>query len=156
MDGVCFVNVVVLFGVYLFEIMWCVGVDVFCFGGMKNGLLVGEVVVFFDCCLVEDFVYCVKQVGQFVLKMCFILVLWLGLFENDVWLCNVCYGNVMVQFLYVCIVDVLGVCIMFLIELNVVFVELLVFVIEVLCVCGWCFYMFIGVGGCCLMCLWDV
>jgi threonine aldolase len=37
------------------EITWKAGVDVLCFGGMKNGMAVGEAILFFDSALAEDF-----------------------------------------------------------------------------------------------------
>lgn len=58
MDGVWLVNVVVGFGCVLFDLLW--GVDVFSFGGIKNGVLVVEVVVFFDFVYVKGFDYCCK------------------------------------------------------------------------------------------------
>lgn len=48
MDGVWFVNVFVIFGCILVEMIWKFGVDVFLFGVMKNGCWCVEVVVFFD------------------------------------------------------------------------------------------------------------
>ena len=72
MDGARFANAVASLNVHPSEITWCAGVDVLCFGGIKNGLPVGEVVVFFDKALAEDFAYRVKQAGQLASKMCFI------------------------------------------------------------------------------------
>ena len=48
MDGARFANAVVALGVTPKELTWASGVDVLCFGGTKNGLAVGEAVVFFD------------------------------------------------------------------------------------------------------------
>src|SRR5262245_12975931 len=47
MDGARFANAVASLGVKPKEITWKSGVDVLCFGGTKNGLAVGEAVVFF-------------------------------------------------------------------------------------------------------------
>ena len=48
MDGARFANAVASLGVAPSEITWQAGVDVLCFGGTKNGMPVGEAVVFFD------------------------------------------------------------------------------------------------------------
>lgn len=47
MDGARFANAVAHLGCSPAEITWKAGVDVLCFGGTKNGLPVGEAVVFF-------------------------------------------------------------------------------------------------------------
>jgi len=64
MDGARFANAVAALDVHPSEITWRAGVDVLCFGGTKNGLPVGEVVVFFDRALADDFAYRLKQAGQ--------------------------------------------------------------------------------------------
>ncbi|MFP4596368.1 threonine aldolase family protein, partial [Ralstonia sp.] len=156
MDGARFANAVASLGVHPSEITWRAGVDVLCFGGTKNGLPVGEAVVFFDRRLAEDFAYRVKQAGQLASKMRFISAPWLGLLENDVWLRNARHANAMAQLLHARIVDVPGVRIMFPTESNAVFAELPLPAIEALRARGWRFYTFIGAGGCRLMCSWDL
>ena len=99
MDGARFANAVASLGVHPSEITWRAGVDVLCFGGTKNGLPVGEAVVFFDRRLAEDFAYRVKQAGQLASKMRFISAPWLGLLENDVWLANARHANAMAALL---------------------------------------------------------
>jgi len=88
MDGARFANAVATLNVHPSEITWRAGVDVLCFGGTKNGLPVGEAVVFFDKALAADFAYRLKQAGQLASKMRFISAPWLGLLDNDVWLRN--------------------------------------------------------------------
>jgi threonine aldolase len=39
-----------------------------CFGGTKNGLAVGEAVIFFDTALAQDVDYRCKQAGQLALR----------------------------------------------------------------------------------------
>ena len=70
--------------------------DVLCFGGTKNGLPVGEAVVFFKKELAEEFAWRVKQAGQLASKMRFAAP-WLGLLENDVWLRNARHANAMAK-----------------------------------------------------------
>ncbi|MFP4049746.1 MAG: threonine aldolase, partial [Desulfovermiculus sp.] len=57
------------------EITWECGVDVLCLGGIKNGLAVGEAVIFFDRAKAEDFDYRCKQAGQLASKMRYLLLL---------------------------------------------------------------------------------
>src|SRR5690606_22548373 len=57
MDGARFANAVASLGLAPKEITWKVGVDVLSFGGSKNGLPLGEAVVFFDKDLAREFDY---------------------------------------------------------------------------------------------------
>lgn len=132
MDGARFANAVASLGVHPSEITWRAGVDVLCFGGTKNGLPVGEAVVFFNRRLAEDFAYRVKQAGQLASKMRFISAPWLGLLENDVWLRNARHANAMAQLLHQRIREVPGVRIMFPPQANAVFAELPLPAIETL------------------------
>ena len=52
----------------------------------KNGMALGEAVIFFNKRLAEDFEYRCKQASQLASKMRFISAPWLGLLENDIWL----------------------------------------------------------------------
>lgn len=155
MDGARFANAVAALCVHPAEITWRAGVDVLCFGGTKNGLPVGESVVFFDKALAQDFAYRVKQAGQLSSKMRFISAPWLGLLENDVWLRNARHANAMARLLHERIRDLPGVRILFPVEANAVFVELPACVADALRNKGWRFYHFIGAGGCRFMCAWD-
>lgn len=155
MDGARFANAVAALGCHPSEITWRAGVDVLCFGGTKNGLPIGEAVVFFDRALSEDFAYRVKQAGQLASKMRFISAPWVGLLENDVWLRNARHANAMAQRLHDAIRDIPGVQVMHPPQVNSVFAQLPAPVIEGLYAKGWKFYQFIAGGGCRLMCAWD-
>ena len=155
MDGARFANAVASLNVHPSEITWRAGVDVLCFGGTKNGLPVGEAVVFFDKKMAEDFAYRVKQAGQLASKMRFISSPWLGLLENDVWLRNARHANSMAQLLRNRIIDIPGVSLMFEPQANAVFANLPIAAANVMRSKGWKFYDFIGAGGCRLMCAWD-
>ena len=130
MDGARFANAVATLGCHPSDITWRAGVDVLCFGGTKNGLPVGEAVVFFDRALSEDFAWRVKQAGQLASKMRFISAPWLGLLENDTWLVNAR-------------------------QANAVFARLPAAAATALRAKGWRFYEFIAGGGCRFMCAWD-
>jgi threonine aldolase len=137
------------------EITWRAGVDVLCFGGTKNGLPVGEAVVFFDQALAADFAYRLKQAGQLASKMRFISAPWLGLLDNDVWLRNARHGNAMAQLMARRLAAIPEVKVLFTPQANAVFAELPPRVAAALRERGWKFYQFIGSGGCRLMCAWD-
>lgn len=155
MDGARFANAVASLNVHPSEITWRAGVDVLCFGGTKNGLPIGEAVIFFNKSLAEDFAYRVKQSGQLASKMRFISAPWLGLLEHETWLKNARHANQMAQLLHERIKDVPQIRIMFPPQANAVFAELPLPIIQGLRAKGWRFYQFIGEGGCRFMCAWD-
>lgn len=155
MDGARFANAVASLNVHPSEVTWRAGVDVLCFGGTKNGLPVGEAVVFFDKYLAEDFAYRVKQAGQLASKMRYLSAPWLGLLENNVWLSNAQHANAMAELLYQRIKDLPKLHIMFPRQANAVFAELPLPIIKGLHAKGWRFHQFIGAGGCRFMCAWD-
>ena len=68
------------------DLSWRAGVDVLCFGGVKNGLAVGEAVLFFDRELAREFEWRVKQAGHLNSKMRLVTAPWLALLEDGVWL----------------------------------------------------------------------
>lgn len=155
MDGARFANAVATLGCHPSEITWRAGVDVLCFGGTKNGLPIGEAVVFFDRDLSEDFAYRVKQAGQLASKMRFISAPWLGLLENNVWLNNAGHANAMAQRLYQGIQGIAGVKAAHAPQANAVFMHMPPAAVQALYAKGWKFYQFIAGGGCRLMCAWD-
>lgn len=72
MDGARFANACASLEATPAELTWQAGVDALCFSGTKNGLPMGEAVVFFNRALAEDFDYRCKQAGQLASKMRFI------------------------------------------------------------------------------------
>ncbi len=155
MDGARFANAVAHLGCHPSDITWRAGVDVLCFGGTKNGLPVGEAVVFFDRDLSADFAYRVKQAGQLASKMRFISAPWLGLLEDDTWLVNARHANAMATRLHAAIKAVPGVEVLHPPEANAVFAKLPAAAATALRAEGWRFYEFIAGGGCRFMCAWD-
>ena len=97
MDGARFANAVVSLGVAPKEITWQAGVDVLSFGGTKNGLGVGEAVVFFNSELAREFDYRCKQGGQLASKMRFLSAPWVGLLQDGAWLRHAKHANAMAQ-----------------------------------------------------------
>jgi threonine aldolase len=155
MDGARFANAVATLNVHPSELTWRAGVDVLCFGGTKNGLPIGEAVVFFDGALAEDFAYRVKQAGQLASKMRYISAPWLGLLDDDVWLKNARHANAMATLLSQRLAAIPGVELMYPTQSNAVFASLPERAAAAMRVRGWKFYQFIGAGGCRLMCAWD-
>src|SRR5699024_5190231 len=72
MDGARFANACAWLDASPADLSWRAGVDVLCFSGTKNGLAMGEAMIFFDRDLARDFAYQRKQGGQLASKMRFL------------------------------------------------------------------------------------
>jgi threonine aldolase len=155
MDGARFANAVVSINKSPAELTWKNGVDVLCFCGTKNGMAMGEAIIFFNKTLAEDFAYRCKQAGQLASKMRFIAAPWLGLLETNAWLKNARHANQCAEYLENKLLQIEGVEIMFPREANSVFVKLPEQAIAQLQANNWQFYTFIGVGGVRFMCSWN-
>ena len=155
MDGARFANAVVALSQTPADLTWRAGVDVLCLGGTKNGMAVGEAIVFFDKALATDFAYRCKQAGQLASKMRFIAAPWLGLLETGAWLRNARQANAMAAYLAERLKRFPDVRLMFPPQANSVFLELPESAVGALRARGWLFYTFIGVGGVRLMCSWN-
>ncbi|MEH3102590.1 MAG: low specificity L-threonine aldolase [Sphingomonas phyllosphaerae] len=154
MDGARFANACATLGCAPCEITWQAGVDVLCFGGTKNGMAVGEAVIFFDRALAEDFGYRCKQAGQLASKMRFLSAPWVGLLESGAWLDNARHGNACAKRLARQVEGLPGVDLLFPVEANGVFLTAPAELLQELRVRGWRFYTFIG-GGARFMFAWD-
>ncbi len=155
MDGARFANAVASLDVTPADISWRAGVDVLCLGGAKNGMAVGEAVVFFDRELAEEFEYRCKQAGQLASKMRFISAPWIGMLEGDTWLKNARHANSCAALLAEQLTAIDGIRIMYPQQANSVFVEMPEAVADRLRDVGWRFYSFIGSGGARFMCSWQ-
>ncbi len=155
MDGARFANAVASSGMTPRQLTEACGIDVLCFGGVKNGLAAGEAILFFDKDLAFEFDYRCKQAGQLSSKMRFIAAPWLGILENDVWLKNALHANNSAALLEKRIKHVPGIQIMFPREANSLFLYLPGKAMKKLEEKGWHFYSFIGLGGARFMCSWD-
>lgn len=98
-DGARFANAAAALGVELRAISADVGVDVLSFGGTKNGLMLGEAVVFFDGNLARDYRYARKQGMQLASKMRFIAVQFSALLQGGLWRRSAEHANAMAQLL---------------------------------------------------------
>ncbi len=155
MDGARFANAVASLGCKPGEITWQAGVDVLCFGGTKQGMAVGEAVVFFNRELAREFEWRCKQAGQLASKMRFLSAGWLGMLRDGAWLRHATHANAMAARLEKAVLALPGVKLLFPRQANAVFAELPPPAIEKLRAKGWLFYTFIGAGGCRFMCSWD-
>ena len=93
MDGARFANAVAALDVAPKELTWRAGVDVLSLGGAKNGLPIGEAVVFFDKRLAYEFDYRCKQAGQLASKMRFLSAPWVGLLKDGALLRHAAHAN---------------------------------------------------------------
>jgi threonine aldolase len=154
MDGARLANALAFLNCSPREVTWEAGVDVLCFGGTKNGIASGELVVFFDRELARDFDYRVKQGGQLGSKMRFLAAQWQGLLTNDVWLRNARRANESAQQLANRIHDQAGVEPVLPVQSNSVFLQLSSAVVEKLGDRGWNFYKMVEPDIYRLMCSW--
>jgi threonine aldolase len=154
MDGARFANACASLGCSPAELTWKNGVDVLCFGGTKNGMAVGEAILFFDRKLAEDFDYRCKQAGQLASKMRFLAAPWVGLIEKGAWLRNAAHANTCARYFAKRIVEIPGIRIASHVQANAVFVNASDDVLDSLRLRGWKFYTFIG-GAARFMFSWD-
>ncbi len=155
MDGARFANAVASLGCAPKELTWQAGVDALCFGGTKNGMAVGEAVVFFNREMAREFDYRCKQAGQLASKMRFLSASWVGMLQDGAWLRHAAHANAMAARLEQALANLPGVTLLFPRQANGVFAELPASAITALRAKGWLFYTFIGAGGCRFMCTWD-
>lgn len=99
MDGARLANAAAALGCSLADISFNAGVDVLSFGGTKNGLMFGEVVLFANGELAEHVKYIRKQSAQLNSKMRFTAAQFEALLSNDLWLKNASHANEMAQLL---------------------------------------------------------
>jgi threonine aldolase len=123
-DGARLANAAVFLETSLAAITTDAGVDVLSFGGTKNGLLLGEAVVFLRSDLGDDFAYLRKQLGQLASKMRFVSVQLDALLEGDLWHRNAAHANAMARRLADAVADLDGLEIVHPVETNAVFAAL--------------------------------
>src|SRR5437762_6021790 len=154
MDGARFANAVAALRCAPREITWHAGMDALSFGGTKNGLAAGELVIFFNKQHSADFDYRAKQGGHLASKMRFLAAPWIALLENDVWLKNAQRANDAALRLAKGLRDC-GAEIVFPVESNTVFVRLDATGARKLREIGWDFYKFVEPNVYRLMCAWS-
>jgi threonine aldolase len=131
-------------------------VDVLCFGGTKNGLAVGEAVVFFNRELAREFDYRCKQGGQLASKMRFLSAPWVGMLGDGAWLRHARHANAMARRLEAELRHLPGVHIAYPVDSNSVFARLPDPAVNAMHQRGWHFYTHVGGWEeSRLMCSWD-
>ena len=100
------------------------GVDILSFGGTKNGLLLGDAVVFLRPELAETFRFTRKQLGQLASKMRFLAVQFDALLREDLWRANASHANDMARRLAEAVSKLDGVRVAHPVEANGVFLTL--------------------------------
>ena len=155
LDGARFANAVASLGCSPKTITWKAGVDILSFGGTKNGVATGELVIFFDKKSARDFQYRVKQAGHLGSKMRFLAAPWLGLLDGDVWLRNARHANEAARELAQRLRKEAGMETVFPVESNAVFVQMDDELVRGLHARGWRFYKFVEPDIYRLMCSWS-
>jgi threonine aldolase len=156
MDGARFANAVAALGVTPKELAWEAGVDVLCFGGSKNGIALGEAVVFFNPELAREFDYRCKQGGQLASKMRFLSAPWVGMLQDGAWLRHARHSNDMARRLETALRPLPGIRLVHPVETNAVFAKMPDAAVQAMHERGWHFYMHVGTEGeARLMCSWD-
>ncbi len=99
MDGARIANAAVSLNLSFKEFTKDCGVDVLSFGGTKNGMMMGEAVLFFNPALAGYTKYLRKQSMQLFSKMRFVAAQFLAYFENDLWKETASHSNKMAKLL---------------------------------------------------------
>jgi threonine aldolase len=123
-DGARLANAAVSLDASLRAVTVDAGVDIVSFGGTKNGLVVGEAVVFLRPELAESFLFTRKQLGQLASKMRFIAAQFDALLADDLWRRNASHANSMARRLADAIAAIDGVELAYPPEANGVFANL--------------------------------
>lgn len=99
MDGARLSNAVASLNTSLAALTKEAGIDVLSFGGTKNGMMLGDAVVFFNKELAKDFPFIRKQGMQLISKMRFISAQFTALLSDNLWLKNAQHANAMAKLL---------------------------------------------------------
>jgi threonine aldolase len=96
-DGARISNAVAALNISVRELIRDSGVDVMSFGGTKNGMMMGEALVFFNKELSKNFLYRRKQGMQLSSKMRFISAQFSAFFKDDLWIKTATHANNMAK-----------------------------------------------------------
>ena len=99
MDGARLANAAVALDLPFRAFTVDAGIDVLSFGGTKNGMMLGEAVVFFNPECSKNTKYIRKQSMQLFSKMRFVSAQFVAYFNNDLWKKNATHSNKMAKLL---------------------------------------------------------
>jgi threonine aldolase len=123
-DGARLSNAAAALGVPLRAITTDVGADVVSFGGTKNGMMLGEAVVFLRTALGGEVAFLRKQSMQLASKMRFIAAQFEALLSGDLWRTTAEHANAMAQRLVSAVGEIDGVTVTQRVQANAVFAVL--------------------------------
>jgi threonine aldolase len=121
MDGARISNAAVTLGLSFRTFTKDAGVDILSFGGTKNGMMIGEAVLFFNSSLVSHTKYYRKQAAQLYSKMRFVGAQFIPYLRDEIWKINATHSNRMAKILETEVRKLKGVEITQLVEGNGVF-----------------------------------
>jgi threonine aldolase len=154
MDGARIANAAVSLGVPIADFTINAGVDILSFGGTKNGMLMGEVIVVFNPDVVRGVEYFRKSFMQLNSKMRFASAQMIALLSEDLWLKSATHANDMALKLKSAVEEIPGITIEVPTDANAVFARLPAEVVERL-QDKWRFYTWDSPTLARWMCAWD-
>jgi threonine aldolase len=120
-DGARISNAAVSLGLNFRKFTKDAGVDVLSFGGTKNGLMLGEAVLFFNPELCGFSKYYRKQAAQLFSKMRFVGAQFVPYLKDEIWKSNALHSNKMAKMLEKAVSGIKGITITQKVESNGVF-----------------------------------
>ncbi|MEX1188341.1 MAG: low specificity L-threonine aldolase [Bacteroidia bacterium] len=99
LDGARISNATAALGIDSLKKIKSSGLDVMSFGGTKNGMMMGEAIVFFNKDLAKNFLYRRKQGMQLASKMRFIAAQFTAFFKDNLWIELASHSNKMASIL---------------------------------------------------------
>lgn len=136
MDGARLANAVVACDCTMADMTWKAGLDVLSFGGVKNGGMFGEAVLFFNESLAASAPYLRKNITQLQSKMRFIGVQYVGLLSNGLWKHNARHANEMASKLAQMLMQHAIVQFVHPVQANMLFVKLPSALADMVCAAG--------------------
>ncbi len=121
MDGARISNAAVSLGLPFKAFTRDAGVDMLSFGGTKNGMMIGEAVLFFNSALSAHTKYYRKQAAQLYSKMRFVGAQFIPYLRNEIWKKNATHSNRMAKILEKEVAKLHGITITQLVQANGVF-----------------------------------
>lgn len=154
MDGARIANAAAALGIPIADFTVNAGIDILSFGGTKNGMLMGEVIVVFNPDVVHGVEYFRKSYMQLNSKMRFASAQMIALLSEDLWLKSASQANAMAQKLKSAVEKIPGIEIEVPTDANAVFARIPEEVVERL-QSKWRFYTWDSPTLVRWMCSWD-